>query len=105
MKAKSQSQGVFELLVISNLNQPDTISKMKHSNPLFGFYKKFISSQDGNNCGFYPSCSQFAAQAIKSNGFFIGSLAAFDRISRCNGHNHQFYLPYKNGNKRMDSYQ
>lgn len=52
---------------------------------LFLFYKKFVSSQDGNSCTFSPSCSEYALMAIKRMGLIEGSAATFDRISRCNG--------------------
>jgi len=51
---------------------------------LFIGYKKFISSQDVASCVFYPSCSEYAIQSIRTRGFFIGLLNAFDRLSRCN---------------------
>lgn len=72
---------------------------------LFRFYKNLISSQDGNTCGFYPSCSQFAAEAISKKGIVIGTLAAFDRLSRCNGHNHEFYLFHPTTQKQLDIVQ
>jgi uncharacterized protein len=52
---------------------------------LFVSYKYLISSQDLNACVFHPSCSVYAMQAVKSNGFFMGSLGAFDRLQRCHG--------------------
>ncbi len=52
---------------------------------LFIFYKSFISSQDGNSCSFTPSCSEYGLQAIQKKGLFIGTLATFDRLTRCNG--------------------
>jgi uncharacterized protein len=50
----------------------------------FTFYKTFISSQDGVKCTFYPSCSVYALNTIKTNGL-IGVLDAIDRLTRCNG--------------------
>jgi len=50
----------------------------------YHFYKSFISSQDANNCSFYPSCSTYAIETIKTNGL-MGIFDAFDRLSRCNG--------------------
>jgi putative membrane protein insertion efficiency factor len=52
---------------------------------LFLGYKKFISSQDASHCSFTPSCSEYAIQAIKKQGFVIGLINFFDRFSRCNG--------------------
>lgn len=50
----------------------------------FAFYKVFISSQDGAQCTFYPSCSVYALNTIKTNGL-AGVLDAIDRLTRCNG--------------------
>jgi putative component of membrane protein insertase Oxa1/YidC/SpoIIIJ protein YidD len=50
----------------------------------FAFYKTFVSSQDGVKCTFYPSCSVYALNTIKTNGL-LGVLDAIDRLTRCNG--------------------
>lgn len=52
---------------------------------LFLTYKYFISSQDVISCVFYPSCSVYAIQSVQKKGLVIGMLAAFDRLTRCNG--------------------
>ena len=52
---------------------------------MFLFYKRFISSQDAQHCGFTPSCSEFALRSIQKKGVFIGTLMGFDRLARCNG--------------------
>lgn len=88
---KGQVVSNFNLIVIDKLNPNKTITTPIKSGLIFKFYKNFISSQDGNNCSFYPSCSQYATSCIKHKGIFLGTLIAFDRISRCNGGNHQFY--------------
>ena len=51
---------------------------------LFVVYKKVFSSQDVDSCVFTPSCSVYAIENIKQKGLIIGSMGAFDRISRCN---------------------
>lgn len=35
------------------------------------------------NCRFYPSCSEYAAQAMEKNGLVVGSMQAAWRILRC----------------------
>lgn len=50
----------------------------------FAFYKTFISSQDGVKCTFYPSCSVYALNTIRTNGL-LGIFDAIDRLTRCNG--------------------
>jgi putative membrane protein insertion efficiency factor len=44
------------------------------------FYQENISSHDGARCLFYPTCSQFAVQALKKYGVFIGVLMTIDRM-------------------------
>lgn len=56
----------------------------KVTSVLFLAYKSLISSQDAISCVFYPSCSEYAVQAIQQQGFFIGLLNTFDRLTRCN---------------------
>ena len=36
------------------------------------------------SCRYYPTCSQYAAEAIEQNGVFKGCLLAVRRILRCN---------------------
>jgi putative membrane protein insertion efficiency factor len=47
-------------------------------------YKKFISPLLGKHCKYYPTCSEYAVEAIEIHGVAKGlALAAF-RILRCN---------------------
>jgi putative membrane protein insertion efficiency factor len=46
-------------------------------------YKFGISPLLGNNCRFYPSCSEYAAQAIQLHGAAKGSLLAGKRLCKC----------------------
>ena len=46
-------------------------------------YQIIISPWLGNNCRFYPTCSQYALEALGLHGFFRGSLLAIKRICRC----------------------
>ena len=47
-------------------------------------YKKFISPLLGNNCQFYPTCSEYMMQAIEIHGVIKGILLGTWRILRCN---------------------
>ncbi|WP_367924590.1 membrane protein insertion efficiency factor YidD [uncultured Ruthenibacterium sp.] len=47
-------------------------------------YKKFISPLLGNNCRFYPTCSEYTMQAIEIHGVVKGILLGAWRILRCN---------------------
>ncbi len=44
------------------------------------FYQKYISAVDGDRCPSYPTCSQYAIQAMRKHGALIGSIMAFDRL-------------------------
>ncbi len=49
------------------------------------FYQKFISpAKGGPTCKFYPTCSQYAVEAINKYGASKGSLLAARRLLRCN---------------------
>ncbi|MDD3428893.1 MAG: membrane protein insertion efficiency factor YidD [Oscillospiraceae bacterium] len=47
-------------------------------------YKKFLSPMLGNHCRFYPTCSEYAMQALEIHGPLLGILLATWRILRCN---------------------
>lgn len=46
-------------------------------------YKYAISPILGQNCRFYPSCSDYAAQAIEKHGTLKGVHLGLKRIIRC----------------------
>ena len=46
-------------------------------------YRYFISPVLGCNCRFYPTCSQYAIDAIKTHGLLLGCWLALKRISKC----------------------
>ncbi|MCF6366986.1 MAG: membrane protein insertion efficiency factor YidD [Bacteroidales bacterium] len=68
---------------------------------LIGFYKKFISSQDAGSCPYSPSCSLYAYKSVKKHGIFFGLIKAFDRLSRCNRSQEEYYEHTKD-NKLID---
>ena len=47
-------------------------------------YKKFISPLKKPCCRFYPTCSNYAIDAINKYGALKGSVKATKRILRCN---------------------
>ena len=51
---------------------------------LIRFYQKNISANTSSKCKYFPTCSNYALEAIEIHGVFIGSLLAFWRILRCN---------------------
>ena len=46
-------------------------------------YQLLLSPLLGNNCRFYPSCSEYAYSVIQSHGLMHGSWLALKRIVRC----------------------
>lgn len=46
-------------------------------------YRRYISPLKPPTCRFYPTCSEYALQAIEKHGALRGSWLAVRRISRC----------------------
>ncbi len=51
-------------------------------------YQKLISPLLGPRCKYYPSCSEYAAQAITKFGILRGLVLAGWRVLRCNPWSH-----------------
>jgi len=47
------------------------------------FYRKFVSPLKPPTCRFYPTCSQYALDAIEEYGVLQGSWMAVKRILKC----------------------
>jgi putative membrane protein insertion efficiency factor len=50
---------------------------------LIRVYQLFLSPLLGNHCRFYPSCSQYAREALERHGVLRGGWLAIRRLSRC----------------------
>jgi uncharacterized protein len=46
-------------------------------------YQLMLSPMLGQNCRFYPSCSNYAIEAIRTHGAARGSVLAARRVCRC----------------------
>lgn len=46
-------------------------------------YQSFLSPLLGEHCRFYPSCSQYAIDAIQKYGVVSGAMRAVKRLLRC----------------------
>jgi len=46
-------------------------------------YKLGVSPFLGQNCRFYPSCSDYAAEAVRTHGALRGSALAARRLCKC----------------------
>ncbi|OGW72246.1 MAG: membrane protein insertion efficiency factor YidD [Omnitrophica bacterium GWA2_52_12] len=50
---------------------------------LIALYRVCVSPLLGPRCRFYPSCSQYAAEALQGAGFFKGVFFALRRVMKC----------------------
>ena len=57
-------------------------------------FQRFSYNADGFNCQYYPSCSNYGAQAIKEYGLLRGSFMASERIVRCNPSSLEHHLKH-----------
>lgn len=65
---------------------------------LIKFYKKHISiffEKNGVKCKFYPTCSEYAIQALEKYGFWKGTFLSIKRVLRCNPFSKGGYDPLK----------
>ena len=50
---------------------------------LIGFYKLLVSPFLGNSCRYFPTCSDYSIEALKTFGFGKGLLLMIKRIFSC----------------------
>ncbi len=60
---------------------------------LIRLYQNTLSRVLPSTCRFYPSCSQYAYQAIAKYGFWRGGWMGVKRIARCHPFNPGGYDP------------
>lgn len=58
-------------------------------------YRKYISPYKRPSCKYYPTCSQYAIEAIEKYGSFKGTFMSIWRILRCNPFSKGGYDPVK----------
>ncbi|MCP4270182.1 MAG: membrane protein insertion efficiency factor YidD [Candidatus Brocadiaceae bacterium] len=58
-------------------------------------YQVILSPILHPSCRFYPTCSQYAVEAIEKKGIIVGLLKGFWRILRCNPFGGSGYDPVK----------
>ena len=56
-------------------------------------YRRFLSPVIPNRCKYHPSCSAYAAEAIREVGVVRGGLLALWRLARCNPWSHGGHDP------------
>ena len=59
------------------------------------FYRKFISPLKAPSCRFYPTCSQYAFEAVEKYGAFKGGYLSLKRILKCHPFHPGGYDPLK----------
>lgn len=59
------------------------------------FYQKYISILKGPSCRFYPTCSEYAYQAISKYGSWKGLYLSVKRILKCHPFHPGGYDPVK----------
>jgi uncharacterized protein len=72
------------------------ITRPLHAAKLFAYpaiglvhlYRLFLSPLFGGSCKYYPSCSQYALDALRQYGLFRGVVLAGWRLLRCNPWSH-----------------
>jgi uncharacterized protein len=62
---------------------------------LIKFYRKYISPNKLPSCRFYPTCSQYALEAVEKYGVLKGSFLAIRRILKCHPFHSGGYDPVK----------
>ena len=67
---------------------------------LIRLYQKFISPLKRPSCRFTPTCSQYAIEAFRKRGFFVGFGLTVWRILRCNPYSKGGYDPVPEKRKR-----
>ena len=63
-------------------------------------YRRYISPYTPPSCRFYPSCSQYAIEAIETQGAFKGILLAVIRVSKCHPFHRGGHDPVPKKNKK-----
>lgn len=50
---------------------------------LLAAYRYLLSPMLGRNCRFFPSCSEYATEAVERHGALRGGWLALRRVARC----------------------
>lgn len=64
------------------------------------FYQKNISANTSPKCKYFPTCSNYAVEALQIHGFFKGTLLALWRVLRCNPFSRGGYDPVPEKRKK-----
>ena len=72
---------------------------------LIRLYQITISPYLGNNCRFYPSCSEYALQAYKEYGFITGTFLTLKRLLKCGIWNPGGYDPLPERQEKQEQHE
>jgi putative membrane protein insertion efficiency factor len=62
---------------------------------LIKIYKFLVSPLLGESCRYFPTCSEYSIEALKTYGFFKGLFLSVKRISTCHPWGHGGFDPVK----------
>ncbi|MEX0973811.1 MAG: membrane protein insertion efficiency factor YidD [Bacillota bacterium] len=68
---------------------------------LIRVYQTYVSPLKGRTCKYYPTCSEYARQAISVHGPLKGLLLASWRLLRCNPFSYGGYDPVPPANMHL----
>ena len=66
-------------------------------------YQLLLSPMLGQNCRFYPTCSNYSIEAIRTHGAARGSLLALRRVCKCHPWNDSGFDPVPPGRAKHSS--
>ncbi|HOJ50732.1 MAG TPA: membrane protein insertion efficiency factor YidD [Spirochaetota bacterium] len=69
------------------------------------FYQKILSPLLGNNCRFYPTCSNYAIESFSKHNFIKAFLLSIFRILRCNPYSKGGYDPVPLKKEGRETYE
>lgn len=62
---------------------------------IINIYRRFISPVKSGKCRFYPTCSEYAMQAVEKYGASKGMLMTIKRVLKCHPFHPGGYDPVK----------
>lgn len=66
---------------------------------LIRLYRKYVSPLKKPSCRFYPTCSQYALEALEQHGLICGLWMSVRRICRCHPFHPGGYDPVDHSDK------
>ena len=66
------------------------------------FYQKYISANTKAHCKYYPTCSNYAIEAVNEHGAFVGFFLALWRFLRCNPFSKGGYDPVPENKRKKE---